>query len=143
MICLTFSDNEAYNRYIPRGEPFTMAKETVTDEWTTVDEGSATMVSFDTIGDTLIAVKKGKSEVTDPNNGKTWNQWQFTAVQQTLDTLPEAEFTLGELLGVNGTYLLDQSLEKVPDGALTRIEYNKDVPTGKGNPMKSFKVQYK
>lgn len=113
------------------------------DEWTTVDEGSATMVSFDTIGDTLIAVKRGKVQVTDPNNGKTWNQWHFNAVQETLDALPEAQFTLGELLGVNGTYQLDQSLENVPDGVLTRIEYNKDVPTGKGNPMKSFKVQYK
>lgn len=120
-----------------------MAKDDNTNEWTTVDEGSATMVSFDTIGDTLIAVKKGKVQVTDPNNGKTWNQWQFLATAETLNSLPDAGFQLDELLGINGTYQLDQSLEIVPDGALTRIEYTKDVPTGKGNPMKSFRVQYK
>lgn len=117
------------------------------DDWTTVDEGAPTMVSFDTIGDVFIARYWKAETVTDPNpNPKTgeydtWTQYLFHATAETLTET--GEFTEGELLGITGTWAIDRAMKNVPEGSLTRIEYVKDVDTNKGNPMKSFKVQYK
>ena len=103
------------------------------DEWETVKEAAPTMVAFDTFGDVFIGIKKGKEEITDPNTGNTWNQWQFTGV------FPDE--LAGEHCGINGSYELDRALEGIPDGNEVRLEYVKDVPTHKGNPLKSFDVK--
>lgn len=117
-----------------------MAKETTTaEEWTTVDEGSPTLVSFE-VGDVLIAVYTGPKTIVDPNTQKEWTQHLFVIP----DPNPlNNELAANELVGVNETYALAEPMSKVPVGALTRLECTKEIPTKKGNPMKSMKVQYK
>lgn len=103
------------------------------DEWETVKEAAPTMVEFDEFGDTFIGIYKAREEITDPNTSKTWTQHQFTGIYP--DELA------GEHCGINGTFELDKALADVPFDVQVRIVYVKDVPTHKGNPLKSFTVQ--
>lgn len=107
-------------------------------QWVTVSRGDPAMITFDAIGDVFTGIKVGCTEITDDTvtPPKTWLRWDFDAHGAT------EFYSDGEFCGINGTWQLDRELSKVPDGALTRVGYHRDVPTGKGNPMKSFTVDY-
>jgi len=49
----------------------------------------------------------------------------------------------GDEFEIGGTSSIDKQMLKIPNGAIVRIEYLKDVPTEKGNPFKLMKVQFK
>lgn len=108
------------------------------EEWVTVDEGAPTMVSLDTVGDVFVGRYIGMVEIVNPNDNETWKQYRFH-----MEDTHGGDFTVGELVGINGTYSLDSAMPKVPEGALVRLENMKEIPTKKGNPMHSYKVQYK
>lgn len=117
-----------------------MAKQQDNDEWEGGKEAAPTMVSFDEIGDRFLGIKKGMEVITNPNpepdgSHKEWNQWLFTGI------FPDE--LAGEHCGINGTADLDKVLATVPDGYETQLTYVKDVPTRKGNPLKSFDVRWR
>ena len=101
-------------------------------DWDVISEAAATIVAFDEVGDKFRGIKRGVQVIEDPNTGGTWNQWQFTGI------FPDE--LAGELCGINGTYQLDRDLAAIPDGMEVQVTYVKDVPTRKGNPLKSFQV---
>jgi hypothetical protein len=97
-------------------------------EWETVAEASPTRVIFDTIGDEFVGTYKGVTHI-DPDNGK----------DDPFDVLV-FEGTDGELYSMSGTKLMKE-FSKIEPGRLARITYVKDLPSGKGNPFKDFKVE--
>lgn len=103
--------------------------------WKTVTEGAATKVGFDTLGDVFIGTLLGQVHIA-PENDDPFDVWQFRAADG------QEGLTDNELVNINTSYGL-RDLESVPIGSLVRLEYVKDVPTNKGNPMKSFLIQYK
>lgn len=105
--------------------------------WNTVAEGAATRVNFDTIGDVYIGTYLGTDHITPPDSD-AFDVYQFTTAGD------QTGLSDGELVAINQSYDLRNTFEKIAPGTLCRIEYVKDVPTGRGlNPMKSFKVQTK
>jgi hypothetical protein len=108
-----------------------------TEEWSTVDDGTQpTMITFDVIGDTFIGIKVRSKQITDPNKGDTWTQFQFTGQSP-------AEVN-GEFCAINASVRLAESLKEVPDGALTRIEFTETVPIkGQKDPMKLYSVKFR
>lgn len=110
---------------------------TSTDEWSTVDDGQPTItITFDTIGDVFVGIKLRSKKITDPEKGDTWTQFQFTG--QTPDEVN------GVFCAINASVRLAESLEEVPDGALTRIEFTGTVPIkGRKDPMKLYSVKFR
>lgn len=121
------------------------------DGWIIVDEGAPTMVTFEKIGETFVAVYKSKSIITamqyNADKGELeehqWTQHAFCAVEESGLIENGGQFHLGELLGINETAGMKRGMGNVPFGALVRLRYYKDVPTNKGNDMMSFQVGYK
>lgn len=103
------------------------------DEWEIVKEAAPTKVAFDEFGDKFIGVYLSREEITDPNTAKTWTQHIFTGIYP--DELA------GERCGINGSSELDDALAGVPFGNQVQLTYVKDVPTHKGNPLKSFDIR--
>ena len=112
-----------------------MVKNTDDDGWEVAKEAAPTMVAFDDFGDRFRGIKLGVDEITDPNTGKTWNRWLFTGI------FPDE--LAGERCGINGSADLDKTLEEIPDGYEVELTYVKDVPTHKGNPLKSFAIRHR
>jgi len=108
-----------------------------TDEWTTLSEGAATKISFDTDGDVFIGVYVGEDHI-EPPTGEPFDMWQFRTVGD------QGELEDGELVNINQYYDLQKSMAKVTPGMICRIERLKEIPTGrKLNPMVTFKFQTK
>jgi len=103
-------------------------------EWNMVVEGAATKINFDKIGDVFIGTLVGRIEIK-PENMDPFDVWQFHAAGG--EGLEE-----GELVNINTSYGL-RELANIAPGSLVRLQYQKDVPTAKGNPMKSFIIQTK
>ena len=101
--------------------------------WETVAEGSRTKVQFDTIGDVFTGEYQGTEEITNPNDGRTWMQYNFRGHSP-------AELS-GELCAINGGFAFRRAFESVPVGSLVRITFIKTVDTGQPTPMKDFKVE--
>jgi hypothetical protein len=110
---------------------------TETDEWSTVDDGTQPFtITLDTIGDVFVGVKLRSKKITDQEKGDTWTQFQFTG--QSPDGVN------GEFCAINASVRLAESLDAVPDGALTRIEFTETVPIkGRKDPMKLYSVKYR
>jgi hypothetical protein len=108
-----------------------------TDEWATVDDGQQpNTITLDVIGDVFIGVKLRSKKITDEEKGDTWTQYQFTG--------QSPEEVNGEFCAINASKRLAESLEEVPDGALTRIEFTEAVPIkGRKDPMKLYSVKYR
>jgi hypothetical protein len=107
------------------------------EEWETVDDGQQpTTITMDTIGDVFVGIKLRSKQIKDEEKGDTWTQFQFTGSQP-------SEVS-GELCAINASKRLAESLEEVPDGALTRIEFTETVPIkGRKDPMKLYSVKYR
>lgn len=98
------------------------------DEWTTVQEESATRIVFDTIGDVFIGTFQGLEEIPHPQTGEIMGYLMFRG-------------TDGELYSTSASWKLTRAFEKVSPGDKVRITYIKDVETGRGlNPMKDYRV---
>lgn len=100
------------------------------EEWDDLATESPTKMQFTDIGDVFIGTFEGISHIT-PSNG-----------DDPFDLLLFRNSENGELCSTSG-YKLMQAFADVPVGTLARIEYLKDVDTGRGNPMKDFKIQVK
>lgn len=112
-----------------------MAKEAVQEEWESVTEGARPMVSFETIGDTLIGTYAGTQVVTPENGDDPWTQYLFDDVKM------PAELA-GENVAVNAGYDLRRVLDTFPPNTYrVRVAYVRDVPVKNfPSPMKSFQV---
>lgn len=98
-------------------------------EWETISEESPTKVIFDTPGDVFIGEFVGLRHIT-PDNGKDDPFDVFVFVGR-----DDAQYS------INTSYRLIEGMKNVPEGAMCRITYTKDVVTGRGlNPMKDFRV---
>lgn len=104
------------------------------DGWETIQERSASVVIFDTVGDELIGTYRGIETIEpddDPDNA--FSRYLL-------------EGTDGELYATNISYALRSAVEKhdVKVGDMLRIRYVGDVKTKRGlNPMKDFEIAVK
>ncbi len=108
----------------------------VKDSWDDVPEieaGIGETYTFKNVGDTVIGEYLGTGELElDTDNGEE------TAVYHRVKT-----DDMGTLALSSG-FDLSRKLESIANGTQVRIEYIKDIPTGRGmTDMKSFKVQAK
>lgn len=101
-------------------------------EWETVAEESPTRVIFDTVGDTFVGQFKGEDHIEHEVEGE------------------DASFDLflfrgrdGELYAINKSYKLIEAMEKVEYDQWVRIQFVKEIPSRKGNPLKDFRVDVK
>src|SRR5690348_1016164 len=99
------------------------------EEWDDVASETPTRVLFDTIDDELIGTYEGILHVEPQDGSEPFDLLTFRG-------------TDGDLYSCSG-YKLMQAFADIKIGSMCRIIYVKDVPTGKGNPMKDFKVQVK
>lgn len=98
-------------------------------EWENVVEASPSRVIFDTIGDEFIGQFIGEEEI-DPGTGEedVFSLYLFRGRD-------------GELYGINKSYKLAQAMDKIEPGSWVKIQYVKDINTGRGlNPMKDFRI---
>lgn len=100
-------------------------------EWENVHTEQPDQLSFDEIGDTLIAVYLGQSviEFADKKNGELK---QFTQLRFLLPGNNSAV--------VNAGYDLLKAFEHIPVNHMTRTQYLKSVDVGQNDPMKSYRV---
>lgn len=110
-----------------------------TDEWTTIQEESPSVLVFDAIGDQFIGRYIGPEEVT-PEGDDPFTRYTFRA-----EGNPEATGLLdGTLVAINSSWRMESAMSKAQAGELCRITYIKDIPTKRGlNPMKDFRVDVK
>lgn len=103
---------------------------TETDAWEVVGSESGTKVEFDTLGDVFTGVMVRTVTIEQPNDDP-FRQYLFYGW---------GDFSATELFAINESHKL-MVLANVPEGTLTRITYVKDVPVGKGNDMKDYRVE--
>jgi hypothetical protein len=114
------------------------------DGWTTIQEESPSVLLFETLGDTFIGRYIGVEEVKPEgldSEGKPkeeFSRYTFRA-EGNGEAIPD-----GTLVAINSSWRMNSAMEKVQPGDLTRIQYVKDIPTGrKLNPLKDFRVDVK
>ena len=105
------------------------------DGWEVVQERSASVVIFDTIGDELIGQFRGVQTVQpdDDDPDSAFERYLFRGQD-------------GELYATNISYALRTAIEKhgVTESDWVRIRYVGDIKTKRGlNPMKDFEVAVK
>lgn len=104
-------------------------------QWKNIHTEQPDQITFDTIGDTLIAVYLGKSlikyEETDKKSGERTEHefWQLRFM------LPGSNVAV-----VNAGWDLLKAYEDVPENHLTRTQYLKNVDVDQQSPMKSYRV---
>src|SRR5262245_38111076 len=111
------------------------------DDWstaTTIVEESPQTVVFEEPGDEFVGIFAGNQHVEPENQNVDKTHRDYVSFDQWLFRDRE-----GTLVAIPATFKLDQAMMTIPDGHMVRVQYIKDVPTGKGNPMKDFKVQSK
>jgi hypothetical protein len=113
--------------------------QTAKDEWADADvlsDESPSVITFDTIGDVFIGRYRGSETVT-PEEGETFRQDRFTVAGD------QPGLSNGAIVAIRPGYQLREAFDKLQAGDLVRIEYLKDIPTGKPgrNDLKDFKVQ--
>ena len=99
-------------------------------EWETIAEEAAIGVVFDEVGDVFIGAFIGIEHISPEKDGQEpFDRYLFRAKD-------------GKLYAIPQSYKLIEAMDKVQPGQVTRIEYVKDIPTGrKQNPMKDFTVK--
>lgn len=104
-------------------------------QWENVHTEQPDQITFDTIGDTLIAIYLGQTviqfEVEDKKTGEKVPQ-EFTQLRFMLPGNNPAV--------VNAGYDLLVAYKNVPVNHLTRTQYLKDVDVDQQSPMKSYRV---
>jgi hypothetical protein len=104
-------------------------------QWETVHTEQPDQITFDTIGDTLVAIYLGQQvidfEVEDKKTGEITPQ-SFT---QLMFMLPGDNPAV-----VNAGYDLLVAFKNVPNNRLVRVAYLKDVDVNQQSPMKSYRV---
>lgn len=100
--------------------------------WDTVSEEAPTRVIMDTIGDTFVGMYQGmehiEREPSADGTDQSFDQFLFKGRD-------------GEKYSIYESFDLKEAMEKVEVGQWCRIQYLKDVKTGRNlNPMKSFRV---
>jgi hypothetical protein len=101
------------------------------DDWAVVSEEAPTMMQFDTLGESWEGWYLGSKMIANPTPDDPDAEFQQCLFQGTDD----------EIYGLNPGYDLRNAMEEVPQGSYVRLTYVKDVPTGKPNPMRSFRVE--
>ena len=101
-------------------------------DWETVQDGVATKVIFDTVGDVFIGqyIRKDRIEREPAADGsdQSFSLYIFKGRD-------------GENYSVQNSYSIDEGMESVDEGQWVRITFVSEVPTArKLNPMKSFKI---
>lgn len=110
------------------------------DEWAdaeTIADESPSVIVFDQVGDVFIGRYAGK-EIITPEDGETepFRQDRFRVVT------PLGDLHEGDWAAIRPGFQLRDAFDKLQPGDVVRIEYLKDIPTGrKLNPLKDFKVQ--
>jgi hypothetical protein len=103
--------------------------------WENVHTEQPDQISFDTIGDTLVAIYLGQEvihfEVEDKKTGEKIPQ-EFTQLRFMLPGNNPAV--------VNAGYDLLVAYKNVPINHLTRTAFLKEVDVGQQSPMKSYRV---
>lgn len=107
----------------------TSAKNQPSAEWETAAEEAPTRVVFDTIGDVFLGFYQGTNEVK-MDDGTSFTQYLFRGSD-------------GVLYAINESYKIKQGMANVPEGHETRVEYVKDVDTGRPSPMRDFRIQHR
>jgi hypothetical protein len=104
-------------------------------EWENVHLEQPDQITFDTIGDTLIAIYLGQEviefEVEDRATGEKLPR-SFTQLRFLLPGNNPAV--------VNAGYDLLQAFKSVPANHMVRVAYMKDVDVDQQSPMKSYRV---
>lgn len=107
-------------------------------EWETVHVEQADQITFDTIGDTLIALYLGQEIITFENlklkgDGPSGG---------TMQSFIQLKFMLpGDVPAVvNAGYDLVQAFKGIPEQHIVRVQYLKDVDVDQQSPMKSYRV---
>lgn len=104
-------------------------------QWETVHTEQPDQITFDTIGDTLVAIYLGQQvidfEVEDKKTGEKTPE-SFT---QLMFMLPGDNPAV-----VNAGYDLLVAFKNVPTNRLVRVSYLKDVDVNQQSPMKSYRV---
>lgn len=99
-------------------------------EWETVHEEAADQIVFDTLGDAYTGEYLGSELIS------------FTDKKGEEQSFTQLKFRDKEgLKGINAGYELRKAFDGIPQGAIVRVVYIKNVPiTGQESPMKSFRV---
>lgn len=107
------------------------------DEWTTVSDGSVesepeVKIVFEEFGDEYTGIFLGYRNLTDRSSGQSYKQARFQ------DPTPEATICY-----TRANHSMQEGLDRVPIGSLTRLIYVSDTDTGMPSPMRTFTVQTK
>jgi hypothetical protein len=114
----------------PVNAPVTVGYSDDAFEWETVHVEQADQITFDTIGDTLIALYLGQEKI-EFDNSKGEPQ-SFTQLKFMLPgNVPSV---------VNAGYDLVQAFKGIPPQSMVRVQYLKDVDVDQASPMKSYRV---
>lgn len=103
------------------------------DQWDVISEGARIKVKFDAVGDQFTGVWHGFEVIVNPNDGQPMEYANFTGI-----TPGEVK---GEPVAISASYQLKNDLQGIPEGSLVRLTLTRQVPTRKGNPLNSFKVE--
>lgn len=100
------------------------------DDWQfeTIRSEAATRVIFDTIGDSFVGQYEGIEHVTPPDGSEEFDLWNFRGRD-------------GVLYAINDSYSLTQAKSDIKVGDWVRLTYMLDVPSKRGNPMKSLRIE--
>lgn len=108
-----------------------------TDGWETIIEESPATVILDEVGDIFIGKFVGVDHVEPEDQPYPADHKDYVAFDQYLFRDRE-----GKLMAIPDSFKLRQGmLGKTEPGVLCRIELFQLIESGKGNPMKDFKVQ--
>jgi hypothetical protein len=102
-------------------------------QWENVHEESPDQITFDTVGDTLIAEYQGMDTITFTETKKDGSTEDRSFVQLRF-RLPNGPAV------VNGGYELVEAYKEIPTNSMTRTQLIKFVDTGQQSPMKSYRV---
>jgi hypothetical protein len=102
-------------------------------EWELVKEEAPDQITFDTIGDTLVALYQGMENVTftQKNRDGTEEERTFWVLKFRLPSGPAT---------VNGGYELVEAYKDIAPNTMTRTQLIKLVDVGQASPMKSYRI---
>jgi hypothetical protein len=101
--------------------------------WETITKPRVKL-TFDTIGDRLVAVWTGFQEIVRPDTGEVMQYANFDSARLPLPVK-------GEDVALSASYQLRTDLEKIPHGTLVSLTFVSETPMRAGNPLKNYLVQ--
>lgn len=105
---------------------------TAPDDWDfeVIADESPIRAVFSDIGDTFVGQYEGVKTITPENGDDPFDLFLFRARDE-------------RLYAVNSSHKLVSVLNDDLMGMWVKLEYVKDIPSKKGNPMKDFKISVK